>query len=64
MIEIGTRDGRVVQSIIWEEPEAGVIGVVQCLSCGLGAPIRNGSATEIASDILAFSTGHPCVQSS
>ena len=64
MIEIGTNDGRVVQSIIWDEPEDGVIGVIQCLSCGLGVALHEGSATEIASDILTFSTGHPCVQSS
>ena len=61
---IKTKDGRIIHIAVWDEPEYEGIGVVQCLSCGLGVTLRKGAATEIASDIVSFSLGHPCVQPS
>jgi len=59
---IRTKDGRVIHFEVWDEPEDESIGIVQCLSCGFGVVLRMGSATEIASDIVKFSLGHPCAQ--
>ena len=59
---IRTKDGRIIHFVVWEEPEDESIGVVQCQNCGFGVPLRKGSATEIAIDIVTFSLEHPCVQ--
>ena len=59
---IRTKDGRVIHFEVWDEPEDESIGVVECLNCGFGVVLRKGSATEIASDIVKFSLGHPCGQ--
>ena len=59
---IRTKDGKLIHIVVWDEPEDGSMGVVQCLNCGLGVTLRKGSATEIAGDIVTFSLEHPCVQ--
>ncbi len=59
---IRTKDGRIINFVVWDEPEDESIGVVQCLNCGLGITLHKGSATEIATDIVTFSLEHPCVQ--
>ena len=59
---IRTKNGRIINIVVWDEPEDESIGMVQCLNCGLGIPLHKGSATEIAIDIVKFSLEHPCVQ--
>jgi hypothetical protein len=63
VIEVGTPDGRIVRTIILEEPEDSVLGLVECLRCGLKAVIHKGPAADIASEVLKFSMGHACIQS-
>jgi hypothetical protein len=63
VIEVGTTDGRIVRTIILEEPEDSVLGLVECLRCGLKAVIHTSSAADIANEVLKFSIGHACIQS-
>ena len=62
MAVIKTKDGRIIHIAFWDKPEDEGIGVVQCLSCGLGVGLHLGPANEIVSDIVKFSLGHPCIQ--
>lgn len=63
MIEVGTTDGRIVRTIILDEPEDSVLGLVECLRCGPKAVIHNSPAADIASEVLKLSIGHVCIQS-
>ena len=64
MAVIKTKDGRIIHIAFWDKPEDEGIGVVQCLNCGLGVALHKGSGTEIVSNIVTFSLGHPCVHTS
>ena len=63
MIEVGTTDGRIVRTIILDEPEDSVLGLVECQRCGLKAVIHKCPAADIAGEVLKFSIGHVCIQS-
>ena len=62
MIEVGTKEGKVIRTIILNEPEDEVIGVTECTTCGLRVALHGRDATEIAKEVQIFIKGHPCVQ--
>ena len=62
MIEVGTKEGKVIHTIILNEPEDEVIGVAECITCGLRVALHGKDATEIAKEVQVFIKGHPCVQ--